>query len=194
MASRSHQPAAVRGLGAARSTASRKNKLRRKGNPVSLELDGELPGFSQTGVAGALKEVVDTAAGKRAPGRLSRRTSWSGRLHPRTRRPSNKPAGIEQSAGDDEKRSGSPKTSSGLNQRLGGVGFLPRAAASAAWAIVRPPLRGSGKANQTFGCTMKAEFLVLMLLRRLGSYLPHSALEPGPVESQGQVSRSGIAK
>ena len=36
-------------------------------------------------------------------------------------------------------------------ERLGGVAFvLPRATASAAlpWAILRPPLRGSGKANQ----------------------------------------------
>ena len=49
-------------------------------------------------------------------------------------------------------------------KEVGFGGRLPRAAASAAlpWATIRPPLRGSGKANQTLQATPGCAFLFIL--------------------------------
>ena len=56
----------------------------------------------------------------------------------------------------------------GRKKEVGWGGFLPRAAASAAlpWAIVRPPLRGSGQANQITPADGGGRVLFAFLARR----------------------------
>src|SRR5580765_3767482 len=60
-------------------------------------------------------------------------------------------------------------------KELGWGGGLPRAAASAAlpWAIIRPPLRGSGKANQTLE---PAAAGASVIASRSGRFVPWSSI------------------